>query len=242
MPQNIEHHKINGLNDLLTVEAVDEPTNGAFHVYRVRENWDNQKPKSSPFGPPTFANIKFQRGPIGETGVNGASNESLLAVVLHRLECFQSTLYACQENADAISMITGALTCLKARTERRIEQGIEGTSAIDPAMATPELSDALTRGSSTTSVRSITVDEFNMLDVGGELVDAGPFIVQDETGMEICRSSDGVQPCRDAVKAYEDLLDEQAAESAEQERSPDDERRQKGGGLEQPEAENQEPL
>ena len=71
--------------------------------------------------------IFFQEGPIKEVGINGITNELLLAIVIDRLEGFQSGPYACEENAAALASTKNALSMLQFRTMRRIERGVEGT-------------------------------------------------------------------------------------------------------------------
>ena len=72
--------------------------------------------------------IKFQDGPIKEFGVNGVANEDLIVMVMHRLNQFQKSDYACKENADAVRHLQGALDSLRARTNKRVQRGVEGTS------------------------------------------------------------------------------------------------------------------
>lgn len=57
---------------------------------------------------------------------NGLTNEILLAIVIDRLEGFQSGPCACEENSSALSNIRSALAALQVRTQRRLHQGIEG--------------------------------------------------------------------------------------------------------------------
>ena len=78
----------------------------------------------------TFADIKFQKGPIRETGVNGCHNEDLIAIVIDRLQGFQESSFACRENAIAITKLEEALLWLGKRTQDRRNKGIEGTSQI----------------------------------------------------------------------------------------------------------------
>jgi len=72
--------------------------------------------------------VSFQKGPIGEVGLNGVSNEALLAIVIDRLRCFQDGPYACPENRNALALAEQSLDWLKTRTARRIERNVEGTS------------------------------------------------------------------------------------------------------------------
>jgi len=75
-----------------------------------------------------FTEIYFQKGPVGETGVNGCHNEDLIAIVLDRLRAFQKGDYACRENAIAITKLEEALHRLNDRTADRSARGVMGTS------------------------------------------------------------------------------------------------------------------
>jgi hypothetical protein len=81
---------------------------------------------------PTFVvgQINFQEGPCKEVGVNGVANEDLLNMVLIRLRYFQTTKYACEENAQAIREIEYALASLFERTNKREERNVLGTSGV----------------------------------------------------------------------------------------------------------------
>ena len=74
--------------------------------------------------------VQFQYGPVGEAGVNGGHHEDLLAIVIHRLQCFQAGPYACHDNALALTYLKIALQCLNHRTADRERRGVEGTSAV----------------------------------------------------------------------------------------------------------------
>lgn len=71
--------------------------------------------------------LSFQRGPVAEVGVNGVQNEHLLRIVIDRLEGFQSSRFACEENALALKSCVAALESLNARTAARKARGVEGT-------------------------------------------------------------------------------------------------------------------
>ena len=73
----ITSHKVNGLNEALRIQVLDEPgSGGAFHEYLI---------SSEPQNGGVSCKICFQKGPIKENGVNGISGEALLAIVRHRL-------------------------------------------------------------------------------------------------------------------------------------------------------------
>ena len=77
-----------------------------------------------------FCEVNFQNGPIKEVGVNGVHNEDLIAIVIDRLEGFESGKYACSENATAIKSLENALAELRHRTKKREKRGVEGTHTI----------------------------------------------------------------------------------------------------------------
>jgi hypothetical protein len=107
-------HVVNGLNESLDIAVLDEPGEGnACHWYDIRLPYSTQQ-------------IRFQNGPILEKGVNGISNEALLAIVMDRLRGFQSGKFACQANADALEHIEEAIHVLHSRTKERLARGVEG--------------------------------------------------------------------------------------------------------------------
>jgi hypothetical protein len=98
------------------VEANDLVFNAPHHyVIKAIEN-DN-----------VLGEVKFQRGPILENGVNGITNEDLLAIVIDRLQHFQSSEYSCRENSVAITKLQEAQMWLEERTKNRVRRGVEGT-------------------------------------------------------------------------------------------------------------------
>lgn len=116
--RTVEYHKINPTNDVLDINVVDEPgSGGASHVYKVE--------------PPASANcdvltVNFQNGPIGEVGVNGVTQEILLAIVIDRLRSFQSGPFSSRENALALTKCEEAMHWLQQRTLDRMRRGVEG--------------------------------------------------------------------------------------------------------------------
>jgi len=122
MKNEITSHKVNGLNEALTITVLDEPGQGnACHRYEIGFGGHDEISDNNP------TVISFQNGPIQEAGVNGISNESLLAVVEHRLQGFQSGEYACRENALALTKLQEAMMWLHNRTRARFIRGVEGT-------------------------------------------------------------------------------------------------------------------
>ena len=118
--RTITDHVANPVNDRITITVLDEPgAGGANHDYRIA-GFDKH-PRSA-----TGMRITFQNGPIGEAGVNGVTQEELLAVVIDRLRSFQSGPFACTENAVALAHAEQALDALKGRTRSRMARGVEG--------------------------------------------------------------------------------------------------------------------
>ncbi len=118
--RELTSHKVNGLNEALRITVLDEPgAGGANHKYGI--DLLGGESNSGPL-------IPFQNGPIAEVGVNGVSQEALLAIVEDRLKCFQAGQYACRENAIALTHIQDAMHWLHHRTRERVARGVEGTS------------------------------------------------------------------------------------------------------------------
>ena len=122
--KELTSHQVNGfgkqLNDHLQIQALDEPgPGGANHHYRIVGY--EQVPDSC-------CEIHFQNGAIGEIGVNGISNEALLAIVEDRLVAFQAGTFSCRENAIALTHIQDAINWLHRRTRERMDRGVEGTT------------------------------------------------------------------------------------------------------------------
>ena len=117
----------------LRISVLDEPgQGGANHLYQI-EGFNTQKNKSDPFverygKPSDHTTVLFQNGPIGEFGVNGITQEALLAIVIDRLRSFQAGPFSCRDNAIALTHCEDALMRLQRRTRERIKRGVEGTN------------------------------------------------------------------------------------------------------------------
>jgi hypothetical protein len=94
-----------------------------FDVTTMKDRLDGKEGKLEV----AITRIDFQEGPIKEVGVNGVTNEDLLAMVLTRLEHFQESDFRCRENAIAITKIEESLLWLKKRTLDRETRNVEGT-------------------------------------------------------------------------------------------------------------------
>ena len=93
----------------------------AFYDITLGDNAKNHPP-SMP--------VIFQHGPPAEVGVNGITDEILLAIVIDRLQIFQEGAYACQQNADCLKHLRAALELKHYRSIDRHNKGIEGEHLI----------------------------------------------------------------------------------------------------------------
>lgn len=110
------------------VKVVDEPgAGGAHHEYYISRLGVGQD-KSIPAPVYVFGHVKFQKGPVKESSINGCFQEDLIAICIDRLECFQAGNYACFENGKALESLKTALHWLNERTRDRKDRGVEGTS------------------------------------------------------------------------------------------------------------------
>jgi len=115
-------HKVNGLNESIIIAVLDEPgQGGACHHYQLQLERGNGLIQ-------TVDEIHFQNGPIKEVGVNGISQEALLAILIDRLKGFQGGEFSTKENAVALTHLETAMLWLHKRTRDRLARGVEGTN------------------------------------------------------------------------------------------------------------------
>lgn len=116
-------------------EAIDCDLTGNIAVFPARTIEFGCHPtyvirNITPVRPPghcaVHTTLEFQNGGVATHGVNGITNESLLVVVLHRLECLQKGEFPCEENLEAIELLTDALDALNRRTKDRLRRKVEG--------------------------------------------------------------------------------------------------------------------
>jgi hypothetical protein len=120
-PRSITSHQVNPCNEDLQIDVLDEPgAGGACHHYRIGIFNDGHSIDED-------LHIKFQNGPIKEAGVNGITQQALIAICIDRLECFQAGPYACKENGVALNRLKDAQSWLLKRTRARMARGVEGT-------------------------------------------------------------------------------------------------------------------
>lgn len=111
-----------------SLRVVDEPGAGGAHHHYVIGDFDDL-----PLPETVYMNaveLHFQNGTVPDNGVNGVTQEVLLAIVIDRLRSFQAGPYACGENALALRCCESALEYLKTRTMKRRQRGVEGKQSI----------------------------------------------------------------------------------------------------------------
>ena len=120
-PRGIIRHMIYGVETGLNIIAMtDGDFNDFDHTFYSVEWFDQDKIFHSKA-------IRFQSFPIPENGINGLTNEVMIAIVIDRLEAFQKGQHACEHNRMAIERLSEGLHWLKERTTDRLIRGVEGT-------------------------------------------------------------------------------------------------------------------
>jgi hypothetical protein len=114
--RKITGHEGSALNDAITIEADDRDQNGGSHRYDLRWMDPHGDYQSS-------QGIKFQQGPLKEAGYTGITDETLVAIVIDRLEGFNTGPFRCRENSLAITKLEEAMYWLR----RRHPQGLRGS-------------------------------------------------------------------------------------------------------------------
>lgn len=116
----------------LQIDVTDEPGAGqANHRYEITGFDTGGNPSRTDSAGYSHSKsrdiIMFQNGPIKTFGVNGITQEAMLAIIIDRLRSFQAGQYKCRENAIALTHCEEALMWLQRRTVERIKRGVEGT-------------------------------------------------------------------------------------------------------------------
>ena len=131
--REIKDHIVEGdlSQNQLKVEVTDKPgAGGANHRYEITgfNTAQNQSSIDKDGYHAGFSRmlVLFQNGPIQEVGVNGITQEVLLAIVIDRLRSFQAGPYPSEANALALKHSEDALGYLQERTKERLARGVEG--------------------------------------------------------------------------------------------------------------------
>lgn len=130
MPRSLTSHKVNGCNEAIEIIPFGESENAGglptrYEVRGPKKNFGGGAGMQASFG----ENLTFHNGPVAD-GVNGITNEVLLAILEDRLVCAQAGKFACEENAAAVAAVQFAQAILKSRTEKRLARGVEGTHKV----------------------------------------------------------------------------------------------------------------
>ena len=121
----ITDHKGSTLNNDLEITRKDaSESSGAGKIYEIAYNFTHN-------GYAILEEIQFQDGELKD-GVNGITDESLIAIVLDRLRGFNEGRFRCRENSLAITHLEEGLMWLQKRAVRRQNEGIEGTHKLTP--------------------------------------------------------------------------------------------------------------
>jgi hypothetical protein len=92
---------------------------------------------SNPTGGTTYGTgfaIGWQQGPLGRGAErqepNGAFVEDIIAAAMDRIEFYQASKFACEDNARAREHLEAALGFLARRTKSREARDVEGTHEV----------------------------------------------------------------------------------------------------------------
>ena len=124
--RNIVDHKESDLNQFIDISADDrdEAHGNASHYYEIAL-YDGADAYRDAIVKDRVT-LHFQRGAVKEVGVNGISDEALLAILIDRLRSFQSGEVSCRQNACALTKLEEAQHWMKDRTQDRKRRGVEG--------------------------------------------------------------------------------------------------------------------
>ena len=101
----------------IEVYVMDEPgAGGACHRYEVRNKETGE----------VLETVNFQNGNITENGVNGATNEALLLILVDRMDGFNKGPFPSRPNSVAKTHAETSLLWLDYRTAERRSQNVEG--------------------------------------------------------------------------------------------------------------------
>lgn len=130
--RQLSSHRVGSLNEVLNIHVMDSAEHGnAPREYAITFDDKSAGYERSPLSEKHKRNciISFQDGNPAD-GINGISNEALLAIVEDRLACWQMGGYSCRENAIALTHVQEAMMWLQKRTRDRVLRGVEGTDSV----------------------------------------------------------------------------------------------------------------
>ena len=103
---------------------------GADHRYDISGFDASKNPAFKEGDQATVLSILFQQGAVPEVGINGVTPESLLLCIEHLFNGYQTSQFACDENATVLQGVGMALEAIRARTADRTQRGVEGTHKV----------------------------------------------------------------------------------------------------------------
>lgn len=124
---DIVTHRVNDCNRRLCINRIGRKGAGNAHFIYDIFGYARQLNGEDCFD--RSVRLAFQNGPVSD-GVNGITHEALLAVLCDRLEAFQGSEFACEENYQALRHLEQAMEILAPRTTRRMAQDVEGTHTV----------------------------------------------------------------------------------------------------------------
>lgn len=130
--RQLTDHIVTAADSTIRIHVTDEPgAGGGNHRYEISGYDPRANASAADLNiPDSYSRdvILFQNGPVSESGVNGITQEVLLAIVADRLRSFQAGPFRCKENACALTHIEEAMHWLQQRTISRMRRGVEGKS------------------------------------------------------------------------------------------------------------------
>lgn len=119
--RKVTHHTRLNPTQFVEVFALDEPNRGGAHTaYKLFAGVGADAYEIS---------IKFQDGHPDAVGYNGILDDALIAVVIDRLQGFQSGPFASRETAIVITKLQEALQWSAQRVADRLERGVMNTDS-----------------------------------------------------------------------------------------------------------------
>ena len=114
------HHDGHGLNESITLTADEPDGSGASHHYAAQT-------KEQSLAGFDASVVHFQQGPRDEAdSTPGVTDAVLLAILIDRMNGFQSGPFACRENAIIKTKLEECLMWTKARADERAQRGVLG--------------------------------------------------------------------------------------------------------------------
>lgn len=125
--RSITEHRVNEANRAITLEAGEiDPTTGGVYEYSISYEYSKRdEPLESPPVPVTVV-LEFQCGDPKLVGINGLTNEVLLAILIDRAYAFQAGQLPSDGNARALVALVEAREAFMDRTVERAQRGVEG--------------------------------------------------------------------------------------------------------------------